>query len=509
MRVRHKVPSIFSLSMVDMLCCALGCVILLWLLNARQHAEEVEDQARASAGALDEARAERDQVQRLLRGITTERDRKSQQLADALAERTTAEGLRRELQRQIRALEAARSALASQLASSQKAARGLEVKLKSSSARVADLERDVRAGDDRLAGVRKELDAERARSRSESMRLKELSRKVQGAESALKELRGDLTMARARQKQEQDRALAMEKEAKRYQDELNRMGRSLADLRAARDKLEKALAARTKELASARTWKDRSEAAEEREKYLEKQLRQRQTAMNAANSALQALRAQTSRLRAAGEAKFAGIALTGKRVIFLVDISGSMEMLDANTPAPQKWKSVRDTVVKLMRSLPDLEQYQVIAFAREVSYPLGSAGGWLRHDPRTSADRAEEALGKLKPKGGTNMYSALEAAFRYRSQGLDTIYLLSDGLPNLGEGLITAQQRELRGMARGLVLGKHVRQTLKRKWNATDPKQAKVKIHTIGFFYESPDLGSFLWALARENDGSFVGMSTP
>jgi hypothetical protein len=36
-----------------------------------------------------------------------------------------------------------------------------------------------------------------------------------------------------------------------------------------------------------------------------------------------------------------------------------------------------------------------------------------------------------------------------------------------------------------------------------------VKINTIGFFYESPDLGSFLWALARENDGSFVGMSKP
>jgi hypothetical protein len=36
-----------------------------------------------------------------------------------------------------------------------------------------------------------------------------------------------------------------------------------------------------------------------------------------------------------------------------------------------------------------------------------------------------------------------------------------------------------------------------------------VRINTIGFFYESPDLGAFLWALARENEGSFVGMSKP
>ena len=40
-------------------------------------------------------------------------------------------------------------------------------------------------------------------------------------------------------------------------------------------------------------------------------------------------------------------------------------------------------------------------------------------------------------------------------------------------------------------------------------KWARVRINTIGFFFESPDVGAFLWALARENDGSFVGMSRP
>ena len=36
MRTRHRIPTIFNLSMVDVLCCALGCVILLWLLNFRE-----------------------------------------------------------------------------------------------------------------------------------------------------------------------------------------------------------------------------------------------------------------------------------------------------------------------------------------------------------------------------------------------------------------------------------------------------------------------------------------
>ena len=36
MRTRHRVPTLFTLSMMDVFCCALGCVILLWLLNSRE-----------------------------------------------------------------------------------------------------------------------------------------------------------------------------------------------------------------------------------------------------------------------------------------------------------------------------------------------------------------------------------------------------------------------------------------------------------------------------------------
>src|SRR5260370_32722955 len=49
MRTRHRIPSIFNLSMVDVLCCALGCVILLWLLNLRDAKERAQLAERASA----------------------------------------------------------------------------------------------------------------------------------------------------------------------------------------------------------------------------------------------------------------------------------------------------------------------------------------------------------------------------------------------------------------------------------------------------------------------------
>ena len=106
------------------------------------------------------------------------------------------------------------------------------------------------------------------------------------------------------------------------------------------------------------------------------------------------------------------------------------------------------------------------------------------------------------------MYTALEAAFRFRSQGLDTIYLLSDGLPNMGEGL-TPQMENLKETEKGEILGKVIRRALKTSWNREITGRARVRINTVGFFFESPDVGAFLWALARENDGSFVGMSKP
>ena len=61
----------------------------------------------------------------------------------------------------------------------------------------------------------------------------------------------------------------------------------------------------------------------------------------------------------------------------------------------------------------------------------------------------------------------------------------------------------------GTILGRHVRDTLDRTWNRPLAGQPKVRINAIGFFFDSVDVGAFLWALARDNDGSFVGMSKP
>jgi Mg-chelatase subunit ChlD len=221
------------------------------------------------------------------------------------------------------------------------------------------------------------------------------------------------------------------------------------------------------------------------------------------------LTTKVDRLQAAAENRFEGIALTGRRVIFLVDMSGSMELVDENTLAPSKWAGVRESVARIMKSLPDLEKFQIIVFSDKPTFLFGRDEGWHNYEGKDSIDRVTRLLSDIKPKGGTNMYAAMDAAFRYRAAGLDTIYLLSDGLPNLGEGATAEQERTLKETELGEILGKYIRRKLKTDWNKPARDKSRVRINAVGFFYESPDVGAFLWALARENEGSFVGMSKP
>src|SRR5216683_3002249 len=73
MHIRHRIPTIFNLSMVDVLCCALGCVILLWLLNLRD-ARERSLAVDATSGKLNSIQSALNEASGQLRTLTEERD---------------------------------------------------------------------------------------------------------------------------------------------------------------------------------------------------------------------------------------------------------------------------------------------------------------------------------------------------------------------------------------------------------------------------------------------------
>src|SRR5262245_8138076 len=97
---RHKVPTIFNIYMLDVICCALGCVILLWQVAHQEASEQTEaaktsqaDAVKQSAAAL-QARAEYELAQRkletalkdvtLLQADVTDWRGKNEKLAQAL-----------------------------------------------------------------------------------------------------------------------------------------------------------------------------------------------------------------------------------------------------------------------------------------------------------------------------------------------------------------------------------------------------------------------------------------
>ncbi len=461
MRLRPKPPTLVSMWMLDVFCCALGCVTLLWLLNTR----EAGDQAKRAGSALE-------------RLSHTESELKARH-AELIATRADLDQTRRKLNADVEDLRGRLLAMTD--------------------------ERDETAK--KLALTRGDLAAAQSKLVAASNRNQELDDLLQRKQKEAKDLSARLANAAM----SADELAKLLRQRERERDEL------AAKAKAAEDQLHDAdakLKSVTKEardatanLAAMKKTGDELAAARATIRDLQKKVDD----SNATIIDLQGQKAKLAdrydRLRVESEARFAGIAMTGRRVVFLVDISGSMKEVANGQPDPNKWPTVVETVAKVMRSLPELERYQVVIFSRKAEYLFGS-GEWQEYRGESSVRRVADALKRVEPVGDTNLYDGLDLAFRLRPSGLDTVYLFSDGLPTSGPGLTTQQERTLSEAERGDRLGRHIRLTLNAAWNRPAGGQ-KVRINSVGFFYDSPEVGAFLWALSRENDGSFVGMSKP
>jgi hypothetical protein len=411
---------VFSLSMLDVFCCALGCVTLLWLVNQR----DAKLSARSNRGLAESVSLLKADLAR----AATDLDDQTAQVRMARAD--------------LAAATARAEQTAADLAAMKRIAGETGDKLVRADERIAALTREAADAGERLQAAAAQLKAVEGKRETADRRAADLSSRLADAESAVRALR------------------------------------------------------------------ESGRAASGRVSALEAELDIARRAAAHVDTEKKDLVDKLARARFAADNRFEGVALTGRRVLFLVDMSGSMELVDPATPAPAKWTGVRDTLLKVFRSIPDIEKFQVILFSDKLLFPLGNEGRWLEPDAK-SAERLQIALTAVRPKGNTDLYAAFEAAFRYRDAGLDTIYLMSDGLPNVGEGLTADAAARMSETQRSETLSRVVRSALRSNWNLPQPGRPRVRINSIGFFYESPDVGAFLWALSRENDGSFVGMSRP
>jgi len=219
-------------------------------------------------------------------------------------------------------------------------------------------------------------------------------------------------------------------------------------------------------------------------------------------------------------AEFAGIPTKSRKIIFVIDTSGSMETqvveIDRFREGGRSYRSfqrleiVKQELIDTVASFDGTVQFNILAFASKCRW-------WKKGLVRSNIlnkNSAQDFVKKLKPIGGaaagfkarsglkgtavqegkTNTYSALMAALgasedpdediskKTFKKKVDTIYFLSDGQPTVGRVIDVAEIREM-----------------VRRVNQV----RKVIIHAIaiGDFQKT-----FMESLARENGGVYVDL---
>jgi len=462
MRHRHRTPSIFSMSMLDVLCCALGAVILLMLLNfvtAYNKAQALSISEKELKQSTREFKDSQASLQLTKSDLST-----SMELIDSL---------RAQVNKLTGEVNSARSMASTERSTLEARLKKLDQELTTTRSLLKQAEIDRESAEALLAEARTGRQEAMKDAKSARSELSKQNEKLSATADRIPELQKTLSDSMKRSEKAQDRIVALEGDLQNLRKMLEQAGLKLA------------------------TTEKEKQAALDLAKLDAETLRKLLDEQQATSGRLR------TQLQIASN-RFAGIDLAGKRVICLVDMSGSMGAVDSNTLEPTKWPTVCQTVQQVLKSLPDVEKFQIIVFSDKNDYPMGKPGEWIDFDRSKSPDAVLAALTKVKPEGNTQMYGAFETAFSYRSKGLDAIYLFSDGLPNIGPGLPANPPTD--ELVQGTMLGNHLRDAIKKQWNTVTPK---VRIHAIGFFYESPALGAFLWGMTRENGGNFVGMSKP
>ncbi|MHC4859683.1 MAG: HEAT repeat domain-containing protein [Planctomycetota bacterium] len=178
-------------------------------------------------------------------------------------------------------------------------------------------------------------------------------------------------------------------------------------------------------------------------------------------------------------ASFYGIRVLSKRIIFVIDVSGSM-----NDPASGKdQKRTKIAVAKrelktAVLGLPDDARLNIVFYNETVSVWKKTMVKAERKERKAAVEFVEE----FEAVGATNVHDALKQAFdivgmgardkKYKP-GADTIFFLSDGMPTVGTVIdpkqIVKEVKRWNHARAGGELGGHLRQAVKRRTPRPEP----------------------------------------
>ncbi|MEX0963150.1 MAG: VWA domain-containing protein [Pseudohongiellaceae bacterium] len=199
-----------------------------------------------------------------------------------------------------------------------------------------------------------------------------------------------------------------------------------------------------------------------------------------------------------------GLFLGGQRILILVDSSASMldstlvniirtrNMSDERKKQAPKWQRVVKTVDWISTQLPITSRYQIWQFNAELESVIsGGRDVWQEVADRDRLNAAIESVRQIVPANGTNMEQVFRAVANM-SQRPDNIFLITDGLPTIGD----------RGSRDALVTPS---QRLELYEQALAELPQGIPVNTILLPLEGdPSAAAVYWQLAQYTRGSFI-----
>ena len=200
-----------------------------------------------------------------------------------------------------------------------------------------------------------------------------------------------------------------------------------------------------------------------------------------------------------------GIKMGGKRILILVDRSASMldetivniivkrNQSRQNKLKARKWRRVVATLEWLLSQLPQSSQYQVVLFNQQTKHLLQNKN-WIKATDSGSMNQMMTAMANIIPEKGTSLYQAFQAIKTMRPRP-DNVFLITDGLPTLGEK--TSSKNRVSG-----------EQRLQYFVDAVKEIPGGIPVNTLLFQIEGdPMAASAFWKLAVQTKGSLVSPS--